>query len=88
LAHHTARLQVFQRPSYSPADHPSATWWKKLQTAGTHLHYFPTVEALKEKVAQPLVPFEHTPAELLALCSLPTDLAKVASVRILSKSFS
>jgi transposase len=88
FAHHTARLQVFPLPRYSPDDHPLEKLWKKIQKAGTHLHDFPTFEALKEKVEQTLVPCEHTPAEILALCSLPTELAKVASVRLLRKSFS
>jgi len=78
FAHHTARLQVFPLPSYSPDDHPIEKLWKKINQEGTHLPYFPTFEALKEKVEQTLLPFEHTPAEMLALCSLPTELAKVA----------
>ena len=51
-AHHTARLQGFQRPGSSPDDHPRAKWWKKIQQAGTPLHDVPTVEALKEKGEQ------------------------------------
>jgi transposase len=78
FAHHTARLQVFQLPSYSPDYHPIEKLWKKIKKEGTHLHYFPSFEALKEKVEQTLLQFEHTPAEILALCSLPTELAKVA----------
>ena len=78
FAHHAARLQVFQLPSYSPDYNPIEKLWKKIKKEGTHLHYFPTFEALKEKVEQTLLQFEHTPAEILALCSLPTELAKVA----------
>ena len=78
FAHHTARLQVFQLPGYSPDYNPIEKLWKNIKKEGTHLHYFPTFEALKEKVEQTLLPFEHTPAEILALCSLPTELAKVA----------
>ena len=44
----------------------------------SHLHYFPTFEALTEKVEQALLTFTNAPEEILALCSLPTELAKVA----------
>ena len=78
VAHHSGRLQVFQLPGYSPDYNPIEKLWKKIKKAGTHLHYFPTFEALKEKVEQTLLQFEHTPEEILALCSLPTELAKAA----------
>ena len=78
FAHHTARLQVFQLPGYSPDYNPIEKLWKKITKEGTHRHYFPTFEALKEKVEQTLLQFEHTPAAILALCSLSTELAKVA----------
>ncbi len=88
FAHHTARLQVFQRPGDAPDDNPIEKVWKKIKNEGTHLQYFPTCEALKEKVEQTLWPCESTPAAILALCSLPTELAKVASMCLLRKSFS
>jgi len=78
FAHHSGRLQVFQLPGYSPDYNPIEKLWKKIKKEGTHLHYFPTFEALKEKVEQTLLPFEHTPEEILALCSLPTELPKAA----------
>jgi hypothetical protein len=65
-------------PGYSPDYNPIEKLWKKIKKEGTHLHYFPTFEALKEKVEQTLLQFEHTPEEILALCSLPTELAKAA----------
>jgi hypothetical protein len=52
--------------------------WKKIKQQDTHLHYFPTFEALTEKVEQALLKFTHTPEEILALCSLPTELAQAA----------
>jgi hypothetical protein len=45
---------------------------------GTHLHYFPTFEALTDKVEHALLKFAHMPAEILALCSLPTEWAQAA----------
>jgi transposase len=78
LAQQTARLQVFQLPTYSPDYNPIEKLWKKLTQQDTHLHYFPTFEALTEKVEQALLKFAHAPVEVLALCSLPTELAKVA----------
>jgi transposase len=78
FAQQTARLQVFQLPTYSPDDNPIEKLWKKIKQQDTHLHYFPTFEALTEKVEQALLKFAHAPAEILALCSLPTELAKAA----------
>jgi transposase len=78
FAQQAARLQVFQLPTYSPDYNPIEKLWKKLKQQDTHLHYFPTFEALTEKVEQALLKFAHAPAEVLALCNLPTELAKVA----------
>lgn len=73
-----ARLQVFQLPTYSPDYNPIEKLWKKIKQQDTHLHYFPTFEALTAKVEQALLKFAHIPEEILALCSLPTELAQAA----------
>ena len=52
--------------------------WKKIKQQDTRLHYFPTFEALTEKVEQALLKFTNAPEEILALCSLPTELAQAA----------
>ena len=78
FAQQTARLQVFQLPTYSPDYNPIEKLWKKIKQQDPHLHYFPTFEALTEKVEQALLKFTHTPEEILALCSLPTELAQAA----------
>ena len=78
FAVHTERLTVFPLPAYSPDDNPIEKLWKKVKQEGTPLHYFPTFEALRNKVAPVLLKVAHTPAEILALCSLPTELAKAA----------
>jgi transposase len=78
FARQTARLQVFQLPTYSPDYNPIEKLWKKIKQQDTHLHYFPTFEALTEKVEQALLKFTNTPEEILALCSLPTELAQAA----------
>ena len=52
--------------------------WKKIKQHETHLHYFPTFEALTNKVEQALLTLTNTPEEILALCSLPTELAQAA----------
>ena len=75
---HSERLTVFQLPSYSPDYHPIEKLWKKVKKDGTHLHSFPTFDALTAKVEQALRTCANTPAEILALCSLPTELAQVA----------
>jgi transposase len=77
FALHTARLTVFQLPSYSPDDNPLEKLWKKVKKAGTHLQDFPTFEALTDTVEQALLKLAKTPKEILPLGSLPTELAKV-----------
>jgi transposase len=78
FAQQTARLQVVQLPAYSPDYNPIEKLWKKIKQQDTHLHYFPTFEALTEKVEQALLKFTNAPEEILALCSLPTELAQAA----------
>jgi len=77
-AQHTARLTVYQLPSYSPDYNPIEKLWKKIKQAETHLHYFATFDALTDKVEQALLKFAHAPREILALCSLPEELALAA----------
>jgi transposase len=74
----TARLQVVQLPTYAPDYNPIEKLWKKMKQQETHLHYFPTFEALTEKVEQALLTFVNIPEEILTLCSLPTALAQAA----------
>ena len=64
---HAERLTVFQLPSYSPDFNPIEKLWKKIKEYGTHLHYFPTFEALKDKVEQALLDFKDAPREVLSL---------------------
>ena len=78
FAQQTARLQVFQLPTYSPDYNPIEKLWKKIKQQDTHLHYFPTFEALTDRVEQALLKFANIPEEILALCSLPTELAQAA----------
>lgn len=72
------RLTVFQLPSYSPDYNPIEKLWKKVKDQETHLHYFATFEALTERVEQAMLKFANAPKEILALCSLPTELALAA----------
>ena len=78
FAAHSERLTVTQLPSYSPDYNPIEKLWKKLKEQETHLHYFPTFDALCAKVEQALIKFACTPQEILALCSLPEELALAA----------
>ena len=77
FAQHTDRMTVFQLPSYSPDYNPIEKLWKKIKQKETHLHYFPTYTALTERVEQALIKFANASQEILALCSLPADLAFV-----------
>jgi transposase len=78
FAQQTARVQVCQLPTYSPDYNPIEKLWKKIKQQDTHLHYFPTFEALTAKVEQALLKCTNIPEEILALCSLPTELAQAA----------
>ena len=64
--------------SYSPDYNPIEKLWKKLKQEETHLVYFPTFEALREKVEQALVKFARRAEEILGLCGLPHELARAA----------
>jgi transposase len=78
FAQHSARLTVFQLPSYSPDYNPIEKLWKKVKDQDTHLHYFPTFEALTLRVEQAMLKFANAPQEILALCGLPAELALAA----------
>jgi transposase len=78
FAQQTPRLHIFQLPTYSPDSNPIEKLWKKIKQQETHLHYFPTFDALTEKVEQALLTFANTPEAILTLCSLPTELARAA----------
>jgi transposase len=67
---HKDRLTVFQLPSYSPDYNPIEKLWKKVKEKGTHLQYFPTFEALKDKVQETLSFFENAKEEVLALVGM------------------
>ncbi len=67
---HKDRLTVYNLPSYSPDYNPIEKLWKKVKEKGTHLHYFPTFQALKNKVEEVLLYFDNTKQEVLALFGL------------------
>lgn len=69
------RITVTQLPAYSPDYNPIEKLWKKIKENGTHLHYFPTFEALKDKVDCMLGLFEQECREVLTLFGLYQELA-------------
>ena len=71
---HRERLSVFRLPSYSPDYNPIEKLWKKIKQEGTHLHYFPTFEALVGKVNQVLPRFENCCEKVLSLFGFYNDL--------------
>jgi transposase len=73
FAQHTARLQVFQLPTSSPAYTPIAQLWQTIKQQDTHLHYFPTFAALTDRVEPARLQLANIPEEILALCSLPPE---------------
>lgn len=64
------RLTVAQLPSYSPDYNPIEKLWKRIKEKETHLHYFPTFEALTKKVHQALFNFQNAEEEVLSVCGL------------------
>jgi len=71
---HRERLTVFNLPSYSPDYNPIEKLWKKIKQEGTHLHYFPTFEALVNKVNQILPLFTMSCEKVLSLFGLYREL--------------
>lgn len=70
---HLDRLTVYQLPTYSPDFNPIEYLWRKIKKYGTHLRYFPTFEALVNKVDEKLLFFAHTPDEITSLMGLYCD---------------
>jgi transposase len=66
------RLTVYNLPSYSPDYNPIEKLWKKVKQESTHLHYFPTFQALVDKVDDALLIFKNTTKEILSLFGLYT----------------
>ena len=58
---------VYQLPSYSPDYNPIEKLWKKIKEKDIHLHYFPTFEALINKVEEALIRFKDLKNEILSL---------------------
>ena len=54
---HTARLTVFQLPSYSPDYNPIEFLWKNVKRQSTHNQYFPEFESLVASVNEELAYF-------------------------------
>jgi transposase len=74
FAQHSERLTVYKLPSYSPDYNPIEKLWKKIKQDGTHLHYFPTFEALVGKVNQILPLFKNSCEKVLSLFGLYNEL--------------
>ena len=72
---HASRITVFQLPSYSPDFNPIEKLWKKIKEKGTHLTYFPTFDALKNKVNEMLDLFGNVKQEVLSLFGFYEELA-------------
>jgi len=71
---HKKRLTVFDLPSYSPDYNPIEKLWKKVKQKGTHLHYFPTFDALKEKVHESLALFDNVSKDVLSLFGMYNEM--------------
>ncbi len=67
FASHADRLTVKQLPAYSPDFNPIEYLWRNLKKQATHLRYFPTLEALVEKVDTKLRHFATLPSAIKGL---------------------
>ncbi len=67
FAAHADRLTRFQLPSYSPDFNPIEYLWRNVKKQASHLKYFPTFEALTEKVENTLREVAALPDHILAL---------------------
>jgi transposase len=70
FATHADRLTVEQLPTYSPDYNPIEKLWKGIKQHHTHMQYFPTFDALTDKVEQALLDFANREADILELCGL------------------
>jgi transposase len=61
------RITVVTLPAYSPDFNPIEKLWKNIKQKGTHLHYFPTFDDLKNKVHEMIDLFEDSKKEVLRL---------------------
>lgn len=64
---HSHRITVHELPAYSPDYNPIEMLWKKIKEKETHLRYFPTFQALKNKVNEALIHFRDMQKEILSL---------------------
>jgi len=67
FATYAYRLTAYELPAYSPDFNPIEMLWKKVKQKETHLVYFPTFDALKDRVDTALLRFQNAPHEILSL---------------------
>ncbi len=67
VAHHAARLTVYQLPTYSPDYNPIEHLWRNVKRDRTHNRYFPTFERLTHEVDTRLEYLQQHPAEIKQL---------------------
>ena len=72
---HKAFLLEELQIGYALNEEQQEKLWKKVKEKGTHLHYFPTFDALKEKVHETLSFFENAKEEVLSLVGMYQALA-------------
>jgi transposase len=70
------RITVFDLPTYSPDYNPIEKLWKKIKEREIHLHYFPTFDALKNKVEKALLNFQDCKQEILKLFGFCNELSE------------
>ena len=69
-------IRISRQEHYSPDYNPIEKLWKK--EGGTHLHYFPTFQDLKDKVHESLMHFANAAKKVLSLLGMCQQMIPLA----------
>ena len=64
---HAARITQYRLPPYSPDFNPIEKLWRRVKSGETHLQYFPTFEALTQRVNEALLKFVNIGQEIMSI---------------------
>ena len=67
---HAERITQYKLPPYSPDFNPIEKLWRRVKSKETHLQYFPTFEALTQKVDEALLKFANIGQEIMSIFGL------------------
>lgn len=64
---HAERITQYRLPPYSPDFNPIEKLWRRVKSGETHLQYFPTFEALTQRVNEALLKFVNIGQEIMSI---------------------